>query len=1064
MPKDKRPGSGKDRGSLTQKADDQNVRISQVSNVSAAVSAMGKETTRRMKETDRRVAEGAETKEIAGSMNGVLMSLKKTVDSLEKGVNAATLGTAKAAQDAIKQYGQAISEDFKVNRSNMVASSMAAATPLVGYFASKLLETGILKKTKESINEKISGLFKKKEAADEFGIGTNGQNAAAALKQSKDRAKEEKKKEKRVALLKKQAEKREKTATMSVFSSIFKKKHKEYEEPANQQMLLALNAIRDHLVKQEEKEKGFEAWARRNPLLSLPFRPFYWFFKARGGYKRFLSKAKSPLTAINQNIGTTFLQMMPRLDALMVYTRATAEAVRDLSTHTTRKTYPRLDPSKLGDTWSIAGTTWKAVKFLAGLPVKAMAMPITKMLEWTVQGDPEAQKTLEFFTKQRQLTKPKTKPGLFAKYEEKMKFEEKRLMGKGPFAVGATAFEEIEEGAGRAMAAKLIQIQSPKMIVMAQKVGIMRGKAPGRKLLEGPGDVIDAEYTVEKEKKESRLRKFFSKIRMPKYFKGMGRREKPHTITQGVYDLYKVHMEQEKNKRDKKKLGMFAKMTKYLKQHDQREKRKAVFGFFGTIFRGIGGILRTVMGFLGPIFGMFKTGLSKFLTGLLTKGGPILGALAGLFAKGGPIMAALSSPWLWGPIGAALLGAGLGTAINTWLIQPFVKHWGSKWDKEREEARKKAGKERKADVDLARGGASTAEEAYYARVRRAAESSLYAEERKKDLSGALTGSLDKRFDKINEGQMNVVKANISEYAKFDPELLKAYRNEWLRGEGGAAFGGGRWVFQNPVKYGERRETAFLNWLKRKGKVVDKASAITAHGEAIKRKNEAEARKDAATLTTASQIEKIAKEYGVPKAELIGKTLAEATEYAKKRKEEIAKAVKESPNVAAGKEMLTTSKEYWKSRDLTAEKAGVAGVLSTAGQFWAGPLQKTQEYIEVAKGTYLPIYRQSKAQIKEMWNNAATPERKAMVKRELETLLASGQITAAELERMGIKLEGATKEAGKGIEKTVAATGVYQTNNITETMSQTNVGGGGGNQQKFIQEQTMDDIAMGDVLF
>jgi len=154
--------SGKDKGSLTQKADDQQVRISQVSNVSKAVSAMGKKTTKEIQETERRISSGGDSKAIAGSMNSVLGSLKNTIDSLERGVQTATLGTAKAAKDAIAQYGTAISEDFKVNRQNMVATALATSTPIFGYFASKFLETGMFKNAKDKMSESVSKIFKRK--------------------------------------------------------------------------------------------------------------------------------------------------------------------------------------------------------------------------------------------------------------------------------------------------------------------------------------------------------------------------------------------------------------------------------------------------------------------------------------------------------------------------------------------------------------------------------------------------------------------------------------------------------------------------------------------------------------------------------------------------------------------------------------------------------------------------------------------------------------------------------------------------------------------------------------
>ena len=76
-------------------------------------------------------------------------------------------------------------------------------------------------------------------------------------------------------------------------------------------------------------------------------------------------------------------------------------------------------------------------------------------------------------------------------------------------------------------------------------------------------------------------------------------------------------------------------------------------------------------------------------------------------------------------------------------------------------------------------------------------------------------------------------------------------------------------------------------------------------------------------------------------------------------------------------------------------------------------------------------------------------------------MASGQVTAEELKKMGITIKDSALESAEKVAGSVVASAVNTTNNINSAVSQMS-GGGGGNQSKMMMEPTMDQIAMGNV--
>jgi plasmid maintenance system antidote protein VapI len=195
------------------------------------------------------------------------------------------------------------------------------------------------------------------------------------------------------------------------------------------------------------------------------------------------------------------------------------------------------------------------------------------------------------------------------------------------------------------------------------------------------------------------------------------------------------------------------------------------------------------------------------------------------------------------------------------------------------------------------------------------------------------------------------------------------------------------------------------------------------------------------LTTWTDAKNLAKRYGGDIGDYVGKTWGEARDWGELQKQKLS-----DPQGWAKRQ------KYEAERDRLDMMMRVERVM-----------HKTQDYLEIGKDTFVPIYQTGKSTTKEFLDTVA-PEKKAMIRRQLESALASGEITVNELKKMGIKLKDATLEGASKVGNTVAQTAVYTSNQVTNAVNNVSGGGGNGNASKFVQEKTMDEIARGDVLF
>jgi hypothetical protein len=137
----------------------------------------------------------------------------------------------------------------------------------------------------------------------------------------------------------------------------------QYLEPDSKRQLRALLAIQDALGAQIGTWR--QVWQKmliEHPMfrqiiflakmikssIGAVFKPVYAVFKARGGYQSHLSRARNPMAATAENVGLLYTEGMWRMDNLVLYTRASAEASRDLSAFITGKSYDKLQGVSTG--------------------------------------------------------------------------------------------------------------------------------------------------------------------------------------------------------------------------------------------------------------------------------------------------------------------------------------------------------------------------------------------------------------------------------------------------------------------------------------------------------------------------------------------------------------------------------------------------------------------------------------------------------------------------------------------------------------------------------------------
>lgn len=422
-------------GSITQTADSQIDRVGNISNVSKTVSNMQKDVKQKITETKEMVDSNKEISAIQSSMVKVLEKLEQTIGALSSGVKTVTVDTAKATKDAIADYSKAISQDISFNKQNVIAMALAKSTPIYGYFVAKFMETDVFKRAAERMKRSISrtfgslaGVFRRgsKEPGSRTKIphmqkgGIVKKEGVAKLHAAEvvmpvekllEKIDDSNKVSKNIVGILNKVSLQQATSAHAMKSFIahpedfafakgkkrntliqdifkyWRKSKEHYKDPIDVQILRAVLAIKESMKAEFDKFGEFisNVMARHPAFRNLAalggtlknltkffiFKPGYALFRKRGGYDRMLSKARQPFTAMNQNIGTHFVESMWRFDNMLNLLRAIAEATRDTASAFTGKKYSSVKGVGTGR-WSVAGRLARLAGRAAGFGMRAV--------------------------------------------------------------------------------------------------------------------------------------------------------------------------------------------------------------------------------------------------------------------------------------------------------------------------------------------------------------------------------------------------------------------------------------------------------------------------------------------------------------------------------------------------------------------------------------------------------------------------------------------------------------------------------------------------------------------
>lgn len=268
------------------------------------------------------------------------------------------------------------------------------------------------------------------------------------------------------------ADKRQEKNTFKAYMKAMHEVHSQYEEPSEKRMLRALLAIQDALGAQLGTwQQVWQKMIITNPffrnamitgnimrkIFAAPFKPAYAFFKGRGGYEGHLSNSSQPLEAVSENIGVLYTGSMHRMDRITMYTRATAEATRDLSSYITGNAYKEIEGIKTGR-WSFFKGARGLVNWMTKMSVKGFG----RVSQFGLPKEQRQAQVKYFDDLAEALTK---KRGVFW---ENWGFggQQKKLRG----GLGAAGFETPEE---KAIGAMTKVFSNKKLLSYIEKQGAL---------------------------------------------------------------------------------------------------------------------------------------------------------------------------------------------------------------------------------------------------------------------------------------------------------------------------------------------------------------------------------------------------------------------------------------------------------------------------------------------------------------------------------------------------------------------------------------------------------------
>jgi len=614
----------------------------------------------------------------------------------------------------------------------------------------------------------------------------------------------------------------------------------QYTEPAQQRMLRAVLSIQDSmgatigtwpqvwqkmLVNHPTFRNIMFSLKGLSSILGVPAKLTYQIFKSRGGYASHLSRAKNPMEAAAENIGLVYSEGMSRLDNIANYTKATAEASRDMSSAITGKKYAPLEGVPRG-IWSIFGITRSLTNWIGKHGVNLFGR---------ILGGSDFAKTLtEFMTKQRELPFERFFKSGQSKVLEKL-YDDRGVSDLRPEAKEAGSTGESLVEVLKSVKANIIKTKDKEEEVVSI-ISELKEKSTAaaddyayetKKVVNGIDRIVSISQSTNKTTKDA-------------YKSDEKKSAKIINLTKKIQDAAEENAEanKESNFREKRRsvfgfvqkfLGMFGGggifallsfagsfllkgVTKFL-------GGTLIKGLIGSIFRGVGGT------FLGPILTKMFGPKSLLITGIKS--------LATSFAAskiGTTLISALKNPAVWGVASKAVgvaaaagIGWQVGKQLDSWIgiserFQKSMNKWGA-------EARKLADEMTSHQMDLSKSAREGGEKGFKAKKTLSLESSLLKGGTGKDKMESVGFFGRSNINAINAGQVEYLKEHAGEYLMWDADTIDRMRKQWMTSP--EAYGA-KLPGTDAIAYGKRREKSFLNYLKQN------ATKLTEEGMAKER--------------------------------------------------------------------------------------------------------------------------------------------------------------------------------------------------------------------------------------
>jgi len=272
----------------------------QIKGISGSISSTVKQQEKLVKQIQmRELASTRDVKVVEKSIQQIMGKLGYTIDILGKSSKKILVDTARTTKETLKQYGQALSADFNINKSNFLAMSLAKASPIFGYFVGKFMETGIFKHFSELIKEKLgmAVTFVGNKIKDLWGRGTT------KVKTWYNKRKESKQNQKELPKLQ--------TGGYVTKAGAAKLHAAEVVAPVEKLRDMFTEALQP-VTDTVRKIYSFMKWSAAFKMAKNVYR----FFR-RGKYSSYLSKTKDAQVKLVEDFGTFFNQSMLRYDEMI---------------------------------------------------------------------------------------------------------------------------------------------------------------------------------------------------------------------------------------------------------------------------------------------------------------------------------------------------------------------------------------------------------------------------------------------------------------------------------------------------------------------------------------------------------------------------------------------------------------------------------------------------------------------------------------------------------------------------------------------------------------------------